>query len=92
MLQLAGSVFPTGGFAHSAGLEAHVQSGELASLEAYCKEHIDQLARGSLPLVGAVHTQSARLAEVDLLASTDLAPHVGADLAVMDRERRPARA
>jgi len=78
VLQLADSAFPTGGFAHSAGLEAHVQAGELASLEAYCIEHIDQLARGSLPLVATVHAEPARLAEVDSLASAILWSHVAA--------------
>lgn len=78
MLQLADSAFPTGGFAHAAGLEAHVQAGELASLPAYCIEHIDQLARGSLPLVGAVHADPARLAEVDALASALLWSQVAA--------------
>lgn len=78
MLQLADSAFPTGGFAHSAGLEAHVQAGELASLEAYCIEHVDQLARGSLPLVATVHAEPARLPEVDALASAILWSHVAA--------------
>ncbi len=78
MLQLADSAFPTGGFAHSAGLEAHVQAGELASLEAYALEHVDQLARGSLPLVAAVHAEPARLAEVDAFATSILWSHVAA--------------
>ncbi|NVB83243.1 MAG: urease accessory protein UreF [Kofleriaceae bacterium] len=78
VLQLADSAFPTGGFAHSAGLEAHVQAGELASLDAYCREHVDQLARGSLPLVAAVHTEPSRLAEVDALASAILWSQVAA--------------
>ena len=49
VLQLADSAFPTGGFAHSASLEAHVQAGELPSLVQFCREQIDQLAHGSLP-------------------------------------------
>src|SRR6185503_15777379 len=53
VLQLADSAFPTGGFAHAAGLEAHVQTGEVGSLAQYCAEQIDQLAHGSLPIVGA---------------------------------------
>ena len=76
VLQLADSAFPTGGFAHSAGLEAHVQAGELASLSRYCAELVDQLAHGSLPMVSAVHDDPARLAEVDAFAATTLWSHV----------------
>jgi len=78
VLQLADSAFPTGGFTHSAGLEAHVQAGELASLPAYCREHLDQLALGSLPLVATVHDDPARLAEVDAFARVTLWNHVPA--------------
>ncbi|HUS29846.1 MAG TPA: urease accessory UreF family protein [Kofleriaceae bacterium] len=78
VLQLADSAFPTGGFAHSAGLEAHVQAGELASVEVYAREYLDQLALGSLPLVAAVHDDRARIAEVDALARATLWNHVAA--------------
>ncbi len=78
VLQLADSAFPTGGFAHSAGLEAHVQCGELASLERFCREHIEQTAHGSLPMVGAVHDAPARLVEVDAFAKATLWSHVAA--------------
>ncbi len=76
VLQLADSAFPTGGFAHSAGLEAHVHAGELASLTRYCGELVEQLARGSLPMVSAVHDEPSRLAEVDAFAATTLWSHV----------------
>ncbi|HSD88458.1 MAG TPA: urease accessory UreF family protein [Kofleriaceae bacterium] len=78
VLQLADSAFPTGGFAHSAGLEAHVQAGELTSLETYCRELIDQLAHASLPMVSAVHDEPARLAEVDAFARATLWSSVAA--------------
>ena len=78
VLQLADSAFPTGGFAHSAGLEAHVQAGELASLETYAREVLDQLALGCLPLVSAVHDDMSRLAEVDAFARATLWSHVAA--------------
>jgi urease accessory protein len=78
VLQLADSAFPTGGFAHSAGIEAHVQAGELATLEAYAREVLDQLALGSLPLVSAVHDDLSRLAEVDAFARATLWNHVAA--------------
>lgn len=78
VLQLADSAFPTGGFAHSAGLEAHVQAGELASLERFCRELIEQTARGSLPMVGAVHDDPTRLVDVDAFARATLWSHVAA--------------
>lgn len=78
VLQLADSAFPTGGFAHSAGLEAHVQAGELASLERFCGELVDQLARGSLPIVGVAHDAPERLAELDAFTRTTLWSHVAA--------------
>lgn len=78
VLQLADSAFPTGGFAHSAGVEAHVHAGELASLETYAREFLDQLALGSLPLVSAVHDDLSRLAEVDAFARATLWNHVAA--------------
>lgn len=78
VLQLADSAFPTGGFAHSAGLEAMVQSGELASVERFCDELIDQLAHGSLPIVAAAHDEPARLDELDAFTRTTLWSHVAA--------------
>ncbi len=76
VLQLADSAFPTGGFAHSAGLEAHVQAGELADVERYCIELIDQLTYGSLPLVVATYDAPGRLDELDAFNCTTLWSHV----------------
>jgi urease accessory protein len=76
VLQLADSAFPTGGFAHSAGLEAHVQAGELESLERFCREQIDQLANGALPIVAAVYDAPDRLAELDTFSRATLWSHV----------------
>jgi urease accessory protein len=76
VLQLADSAFPTGGFAHSAGLEATLQAGELASVETFCAQLVDQLAHGSLPIVAAAHDDAARLAELDAFTRATLWSHV----------------
>jgi urease accessory protein len=91
VLQLADSAFPTGGFAHSAGLEAMLQAGELArpdverdgsavarGVERFYTELVDQLAHGSLPIVGASYDAPARLAELDAFTRTTLWSHVAA--------------
>ena len=54
VLQLADSAFPTGGFAHSAGLEAAAQLGEIegpAGLRAFAEEALWQ-AGCAAPLAG----------------------------------------
>jgi urease accessory protein len=76
VLQLADSAFPTGGFAHSSGLEAHVQAGELASLEQFCIELVDQMAHGSLPIVAGVYDAPERLGELDAFTAATLWNHV----------------
>jgi urease accessory protein len=76
VLQLSDSAFPTGGFAHSAGLEAHIQAGELESVERYARELVEQLTHGSLPIVAAVHDAPDRLDELDAFTRTTLWSHV----------------
>jgi urease accessory protein len=72
VLQLADSAFPTGSFAHSAGLEAHVQAGELASLETFCTELVDQLAQSALPIAAATFDEPERIAELDTFTHATL--------------------
>lgn len=78
LLQLADSALPTGGFAHSAGLEAMIQAGELDGVAPFCEDIIEQTARGALPLVAVAWDEPARLAELDALAAATLWSHVAA--------------
>lgn len=78
-LQLADSAFPTGGFAHSGGLEAAWQLGEVAGrddLERYIADSLDQCGHAALPFVGATHDEPERFAEWDRWYDATLPNHV----------------
>lgn len=76
--QIADSAFPTGGFAHSSGLEAAWQSGEVSGAETlrqFVYDAIAQAGRGALPLVTAAHQAPSRgvdLGALDALADAFL--------------------
>jgi urease accessory protein len=58
LLQIGDSGFPAGGFAHSGGLEAAVQLGEVRTPEAfaiYVEAHLWNAGTTSVPFVGAAH-------------------------------------
>ena len=62
--QLIDSGFPSGGFAHSGGLEAAVQHGHVTdadSVRAFARQALAQAGRSALPLVTAAHRCQERL-------------------------------
>src|SRR6187397_3225710 len=65
--QLADSGFPAGGFAHSFGLEAAWQQGEVtaSTLPSFVRDVVIQAGRGGLPFVAAAHANVEHLADVD---------------------------
>lgn len=71
--QLVDSAFPAGGFAHSAGLEAAWQAGQLReqeSLACFIEASLDAVARGTGVYLVAARREPGRLAEWD--GATDL--------------------
>jgi urease accessory protein len=79
VLQLADSAFPTGSFAHSAGLEAAAQAGEVqdaAAVRRFARDAIWQAGWGALPLVRAAFRDSSSLPALDARADAFLANHV----------------
>lgn len=77
--QLMDSAFPTGGFAHSSGLEAVWQHGEVGGrveLVAFIETSLDQLGHASSPFVTAAFDAPEKLAEFDQLCDAFTTNHV----------------
>lgn len=79
--QLTDSAFPSGGFAHSAGLEAARAVGRLADAEAlgrFARVLLNHQARAAIPLLHAAHAASDLGAwrPIDRLADATLTNHV----------------
>jgi urease accessory protein len=77
--QLIDSAFPTGGFAHSSGLEAAWQHGEVrnrAELLSFVEANLDQLGHASLPFVLAAFDEPENLGDVDSLCDVFTTNHV----------------
>jgi urease accessory protein len=79
VLQLADSGFPTGGFAHSGGLEAAVQQGEVRGgegLERFVRELLWQTGHGALPLLSEAWREPSMLEMLDARTEAFLTNHV----------------
>jgi urease accessory protein len=78
-LQIADSAFPTGGFAHSSGLEAALHHGRAKTPEAlddYAREHLWNVGHASLPFVGAAFDAPDDVWALDARADATLTSHV----------------
>ena len=78
--QLCDSAFPAGAFAHSAGLEAAWQQGEVAGVEGlsdWILAALGQTGSGLIPVVAAAWAGEPPLKEVDALCDSFLLNDVG---------------
>jgi len=73
--QLIDSAFPSGGFAHSGGLEATLQHGHVTDVDgtrAFARQALAQCGRSALPIVTAAHRCQESLGELDQLSDVFL--------------------
>ena len=101
--QLVDSAFPTGGFAHSAGLEAAWQQGEVrgrTELTSFIESNLAQLGHGQLPLMLAAHAEPENFTAWDDLCEVFTTNHVAnrasraqgrAFLSALERIYKPAK-
>jgi urease accessory protein len=77
--QLMDSAFPTGGFAHSSGLEAAWQHGEVrgrTELVSFIWASLDQLGHAALPFVTTAFAEPDKLRELDRYCDVFTTNHV----------------
>jgi urease accessory protein len=73
--QLIDSGFPSGGFAHSSGLEASVHHGRVsdaAGVLSFARQALSQAGRSALPIVTAAHKDPGTLLELDRVSDVFL--------------------
>ena len=75
LLQLADAAFPSGGYAHSGGLEACAAL-SATELEDFFDQTLHTTARGALPFVRDAHAAPEALAAIDALADATITSHV----------------
>lgn len=79
LLQIADSAFPTGGFAHSSGLEAAIHHGRARTadgLAEYVRESLWNVGRASLPFVAAAFDAPGEVWALDAWVDATLTSHV----------------
>jgi urease accessory protein len=79
LLQLSDSALPTGGFAHSSGLEAAAQQGEVptsSDLRRFAREALWQAGHFALPLAATALADPAALPRLDARADAFLVSRV----------------
>jgi urease accessory protein len=76
LLQLVDGAFPSGGFAHSAGLEPSLHLRGIGDLEPFVDEVLWQSARSALPFVRSACEAPAELPALDALFDATSTSHV----------------
>jgi urease accessory protein len=76
LLQLVDAAFPSGGFAHSAGVEPSLHLRGIGDLEPFIDEVLWNTARSALPFVCRACEAPGELAELDALFDATCTSHV----------------